>query len=149
MELKEARQFLKRFTRDAEQLARQALAEVIAQLHEGGYQVVGCGVPIGSGRLPATLEATLASHPALHTAEGELFRNVLIRASEKTRLPVLQLRERELLERGAATLDMSIKGLHGRLTELGQSIGPPWGQDQKLAALVAWLALQKAEGSRQ
>jgi hypothetical protein len=28
-----------------------------------------------------------------------------------------------------------------RLVEIGQAIGPPWTQDEKFAALVAWLSL--------
>jgi hypothetical protein len=28
-----------------------------------------------------------------------------------------------------------------RLLELGRPLGPPWTQDQKYAALVAWMAL--------
>jgi hypothetical protein len=31
--------------------------------------------------------------------------------------------------------------LQRRVAELGKPIGPPWTQDQKFAALVAWLAL--------
>ena len=149
MGLKEAAQYLKRFAHDSKLLAQQALRDEIDRLREGGYRVVNCGIPTGSGRLPATLEATLASHPAVHTAEGELFREALIRACESLWVPVLSIGERYLLERGAKDFKISVKDLHGRLTELGQSVGPPWGQDQKLAALVAWLALRRAEGSKQ
>jgi hypothetical protein len=31
--------------------------------------------------------------------------------------------------------------LKHRITELGKPVGPPWSQDQKLAALAAWLSL--------
>ncbi|MGD0695282.1 MAG: hypothetical protein ABSB82_10550 [Terriglobia bacterium] len=141
MALEEAAEYLKRFAEDSQRLAQQALREVIDHLREGGYRVIGCGIPTGSGRLPGSLESILASHPAVHTAEGELFRKVLARAGEKLRLPVLQVRERELLERAATELDMSVKDLERQLTELGQPVGPPWGKDQKLAALVAWTAL--------
>lgn len=149
MDLKEAEQYLKRFAKDSERLAQQALREVLDHLREGGYEVIACGVPLGSGRSATTLEATLASHPMLHTAEGELFRGALTWASEHFRLPVLSVKERELFERGSADLGFPLKDLQNRIAELGKAHGPPWGQDQKIAALLAWLALRNAVGRRQ
>jgi hypothetical protein len=32
--------------------------------------------------------------------------------------------------------------LRDRLAKLGKELGPPWGEDQKLAALAAFLALK-------
>jgi hypothetical protein len=145
MELKEAEKYVKRFASDATRLAEGALGEVIDHLKQSGYVTVACGIPLGSGRAATTLEATLASHPLLHTAEGELFRGAIIRASEQHNLPLISVRERDLLSRGAAELGFSLPELQRRLTELGRVVGPPWGQDQKLASLVAWLALTAIE----
>jgi len=33
------------------------------------------------------------------------------------------------------------------ISGIGKLAGPPWGKDQKLAALAAWTALGKAAGS--
>jgi hypothetical protein len=35
--------------------------------------------------------------------------------------------------------------MQSRIAALGRGIGPPWTQDQKFAALVAWLALAKSK----
>jgi hypothetical protein len=34
-----------------------------------------------------------------------------------------------------------------RMVELGRSLGAPWSQDEKLATLVAWLALASKPSS--
>ena len=37
---------------------------------------------------------------------------------------------------------MEAARLQRRVQEMGRAIGPPWTQDQKLAALAAWIALE-------
>jgi hypothetical protein len=117
---------------------------VIDELRERGHEVVGCGILLSSGRAATTLAATLASHALIHTAEGELFRDALTHASEHCELRVTGVRERELFARGAAELRVPVDELRRQVTEMGRPIGPPWRQDQKHAALVAWLALAAA-----
>jgi len=56
---------------------------------------------------------------------------------------VLGVKEKELYERGAAHFHTSVGELQHRIQEMGKSVGPPWTQDQKYAALVAWMALGK------
>jgi xanthine dehydrogenase molybdopterin-binding subunit B len=51
------------------------------------------------------------------------------------------IRDRELLERGVKSLGMKREKLLRRLTELGGGFGAPWTQDEKYAALAAWLVL--------
>lgn len=144
LKLPEAEAYVQRFAREAEHLAGVALREATERLTGAGFECAGCGIPLGSGRPVPTVEAALASHPMLHTAEGELFRSALIKASENCGLQVLGIRERDLMARGAEGLGISLDALPLRLAELGRAAGPPWGQDQKLAALAAWLVLGKA-----
>ena len=54
------------------------------------------------------------------------------------------MREREVYAQGAAALSIPVDQLERRVAELGKLIGPPWQQDQKCAALAAWLALAAA-----
>ncbi len=141
LDLKKAEELVRRCTDEARRLARQALRTAMDDLREKGHDVVGCGILLGSGRPATTLAATLASHALIHTAEGELFRDVLARASDHCGLPVMGVRERELYVRGAAELRIPGDELQRRLTEMGRPLGPPWTQDEKHAALVGWLAL--------
>jgi hypothetical protein len=74
-------------------------------------------------------EATLASHPAIHTAEGEFFRSVVRCACEDCGLHCHGVKEKELEAHVASIAD------------LGKLLGPPWQRDQKFAALAAWVVL--------
>src|SRR5579862_1868915 len=141
MELMEAEAYIAGFAQEAENLATQAIRSAVQALKKEGMLVAGCGICSGSGRPAPTVQAALASHPLLHTAEGELFRSAIIRAAMGCKLPVLQVRERELFQRGVGELGIPVGDLQFCLDKLGEPFGPPWGQDQKLAALAAWLAL--------
>ena len=145
LELKDAEAYVKHFADRARHFAIQAVHDAIGSLQEMGYEVVGCGIPLGSGRSAPSIEAALASHTMLHTAEGELFRGALRLAGENCGLVVTGVKEKELAARGATELGFSLDDLRLRLSEMGRPVGPPWGQDQKVAALLAWLALAAYE----
>jgi len=140
LDLKEAESYLSRCTTSARLLAQQALLAVVGELQESGHEMIGCGVLLGASRPTKPLSETLASHPLIHTAEGELFRQVILRASEDCGLPITTVRERELWASGACRLGLPVDALESRITEMGRSIGRPWRQDEKYSALVAWLA---------
>jgi hypothetical protein len=144
LDLAAAEEFLKCSAKQARLLARQALRAAGDELRQRGFEVVGCGILLGSGRPATTLAATLASHALIHTAEGVFFRDALSQACEHSKLPLTGVKERELFARGAAELGITCEELHRSVAELGRPLGPPWRQDQKCAALVAWLALAAA-----
>ncbi|MBI4467422.1 MAG: hypothetical protein HY656_08375 [Acidobacteria bacterium] len=142
-ELDKAAKYLRRCTARSRLLARQALRSVINDLKKRGYGVVGCGLLLGSGQTPASLASILTSHPLIHTAEGQLFREVLVHAAKHCRMPVTGVKERELFPQAAARLRLPVRKLQSWVAGMGRDLGPPWTQDQKLAALVGWLALAK------
>ena len=107
----------------------------IKALRARGHEVEGCGVLLGSGKALPALDRILAAHPLIHTAEGAMFREVLVWAAEECNLPVTLVREKEL---DATSLE--------RIGSLGKLIGPPWTQDQKCATVAAFMAL--AAGGR-
>lgn len=147
-ELTKATKYLQRCAARSKLLARQAFRSVINDLKKRGYEVVGCGVLLGSGRTIPGLASILASHPLIHTAEGEFFRGAVVQAARHCRLPVTGIKERELWARATAGLRRPAAKLQRRVSELGESLGPPWTQDQKFAALVAWLALTATKPGR-
>ena len=87
------------------------------------------------------LESILASHALIHAADGELFRDALAHAMERSGLSVTRVREKELFDRAAREFRTAAEVLRRRVDETGRPIGPPWTQDQKLASLAGWLAL--------
>ncbi len=141
MKLEDAEACIQRSIDQARLLAQRALHAAIDELRKSGHEVAGCGILLASGRPAPALAVILASHPLIHTAEGELFRDALRYASERCKLPVTAVKERDLFERAAAELRIPSGELQRRVAEMGRAIGPPWRQDQKLAALVGWLAL--------
>ncbi len=141
LEFRKAEALLKRCEASTKQMARQALQEAIQDLAGLGYSVASFGIVLGSGRPLPALKSILASHALIHTAEGEFYRNILAETGKDAGLAVAGFKERELFEIGASRLRTSTEHLQRRVAELGKPIGPPWTQDQKFAALVAWLAL--------
>ena len=111
-------------------LAREAMEAAVNALGSQGHEVAGCAVVLGSGKALPGLEGILASHALIHTAEGEMFRDVLVWAAQQHRLPVTGVREKAL---DTTALQ--------RIGSLGKLIGPPWTQDQKYATVAALMAL--------
>jgi len=122
-------------------LATGAVFEMIAELAQKGYTVVGTAILFASGRPLPDLASILRSHPVIHTAEGEFSREILISASEQCNLPVSRIKERDAWEKGAAMFRLDPAGLRQKINQLGRTLGPPWTQDEKLASLAGWIAL--------
>jgi hypothetical protein len=141
LDLGDAERLVRRCTQASQRLARAAVGTMLAELRTAGHGVVGCGLLQGSGRALPDLADILASHALIHTAEGQMFRDILAEAGRHHGLPVVEVRERELMARCTADLGLSADELTRRLTEMGRALGPPWRQDEKLATLAAWLAL--------
>jgi hypothetical protein len=55
-------------------------------------------------------------------------------------LQVRRIKEKELFSLAGSKFDMPPAKLQRTLDQLGKMVGPPWQQDQKFAALAAWLA---------
>jgi len=136
-----AEKIVARCAADSRRLARQAVRGAIRELEAQDHRVVGCGLLLASGRPLPELESILASHALIHAADGELFRDALAHAVERSGLPVTRVREKEVFERGAREFHAAAETLRRRVNEIGRPIGPPWTQDQKLACLAGWLAL--------
>jgi hypothetical protein len=142
-----AEALVERATRTAEALAERAVRGLAGELWSAGHRLAGAGVVLGGGRRLGTLAQILASHAAMHAAEGELYREVLVHAAAACGLPVTGVPARDLDDRAAAVLGVPVADLRRRVTELGRAWGPPWAQDQKSAALVAWVALTLPPGA--
>jgi hypothetical protein len=124
-----------------ERAAREALADLAAELRAAGCEPVGSGLVSGNGKPLPPLASILRSHALVHAAEGELYRRVLSRASEACCIPALSIRAREIEARAAGALEIAPAQLPARLAALGKASGRPWARDQKESALAAWIAL--------
>jgi len=149
LDIREAEQLVADCAARAAALAATGLRVIVEDLRQLGHPVVGCGLLLGSGRPLPPLEKILASHPLLHTAEGELFREALRAASRVCALPLTAVKERELFTHAADELGLPATQVERHVAAMGKAIGPPWRQDEKLAAVAACLALAQALGRRQ
>jgi hypothetical protein len=103
--------------------------------------VRSAGVPAGGTRAPPELARILAAHPLMHSAEGELYREVLVEAAADAGLTVSRVPGRDLAAHAASRMGCDAAAIAVKLTELGRQVGRPWRRDEKDAALAAWLAL--------
>jgi hypothetical protein len=139
--LEKARQIVARYAEEAARLASEGFRAVLADLKTRGHEVVGCGLLLASGRPLPDLESILASHALIHSADGELFREAIADGAKRHRLNLVRVREKEVVGEAASRLRLEPAALQSRVAALGKTVGPPWTQDQKLAAIAAWLAL--------
>ncbi|MGO9588984.1 MAG: hypothetical protein ACLP3K_02925 [Candidatus Acidiferrales bacterium] len=137
----EGRAFVSRMQTEARRLAPDAIRKLKAELQERGYSLDRCGLLLASGMTLPSLDRILASHSLIHTADGELFREALLHASARCGLKPLAVKERELLDAASRALRRKPDDLTHRIASFGRPLGPPWSQDEKLASLVAWLAV--------
>lgn len=146
MAVARAREFIEKARTTARDLGYRAICEQRSQLEQRGFALEAAVVLLAAGKPLPDLESILASHALIHTADGELFREALTRASVRCGLQLVSVKEKELTREAAQLLSLAEEALLKRVTELGRPLGPPWSQDEKYAALGAWLAL--AEGGK-
>jgi len=132
----------------AQDLATGAVRGAAKRCAEAGYNLCGCAVLVGSGMPDWTTEQILAVHVRMHKAEGELFRDVLVKGVCACGIELTTLPDKTAIDAAAKKLGVTRARLDADLTALGRSAGPPWGKYQKEAAAAALVVLKNAKGHR-
>lgn len=143
MPRQDAAKFIHAVQSDAKRLAVASLRSMQKELVEGEFKLMASTLLLASGRSLPVLERILASHALIHTADGELFRGSLRAACAVCDLPLQGITEKELFATASNILGIQPPVLQRRLVALGKTLGPPWSQDEKYAALAAWLSLTR------
>jgi hypothetical protein len=129
----------------AERIAAERAAAALEQSRRDaagkGADVGSCAVVAGAFREEVRLESILTSHALAHAAEGRLYQQALLRGAESCGLVAVAVPKRSIWEQAQSTFRIAQDELRQRIDELRGELGSPWAQDQKLAALAAWLAL--------
>jgi hypothetical protein len=141
MDIAEVEVYIELSAQSSTAIAREALEALLVRQRAKNRGVGGCAILFASGRQLGALASILASHAMIHTAEGEFFRNVIVQACEQLDLRVTRIKERELWSVAEEAVGFPSERLQSHLAVIGKIAGPPWTQDQKLAALAAWVAL--------
>jgi hypothetical protein len=113
MDFRDAVDLIARTRKKAVKNAQRALSPLVA-----GASV--CAI-VARDRDPGSLEHILAAHPRIHTAEGCFYRDVF---REACGIPTRIV--------APGSLDPA---------RVGKLAGPPWGRDQRMAALAGWTVL--------
>jgi hypothetical protein len=128
--------------RIAAEQAAAALALTVREASGDGAVVRSCAVVVGAFR-GARLESILASHALAHAAEGRLYQGALLHGAEALGLDTQAVSKNSIWEEGEAALGVAQDDLRHQIGDLRRELGPPWAEDQKLAALAAWIALAR------
>ena len=137
-----AREAVKRAIQAARRISTREVRAAVKRERERGNEVTGCTVLVGNPMANWSVEEILAVHFRMHKAEGMLFRDVLIRAAKACGLRLIAINEQQLTEHAERALGTPRNRLLRVTAALGKSVGPPWGKDQKEAALAAMIALR-------
>jgi hypothetical protein len=129
--------------RIAAEQAAAALERTVRGAWDEGAAVRSCGVVVGAFA-GAPLESILASHALAHAAEGRLYQRALLQGAESLGLTAVAVPKQSIWEQGEAALGLARDQLRQRIDHLRREVGPPWAQDQKLAAVAAWISLARA-----
>jgi hypothetical protein len=129
--------------RIAVEQAAAALERTVREATGEGAVVRSCAVVTGAFPAAARLESILASHALAHAAEGRLYQGALLQSAEAHGLDTLAVPKRSIWEHGESALGVAEDELRLWIDQLRREVGPPWAQDQKLAALAAWIALAR------
>ena len=141
----DAGDFIAAMRAEAQALAHQAISSIQAALQRQSYEVRYCGLLLSSAKPLPDLPQILASHALIHSADGELFREALLHASQRCGVEMFTVKESDLFDRASHTLQLQRDDILRRLVQLGTTLGPPWTQDEKLATLAAWLSLARLD----
>lgn len=117
------------------------LSGLIVDLQADGLAVRTAVVPTGTAKLPDDLNKILRVHSRQHAAEGNFYRDVVAAACETMGLEVHRVVERELPDLTRDRLGLDRATLDERMKAIGAALGPPWGEDYRLATEAAWLHL--------
>jgi hypothetical protein len=143
LSLSEAEEYLAKSAAVSESLACATIEEVVRELQERDYRLLGSAVLWAAGRPLPPMANILGAHSLIHAAEGEFFRNAFQRACERLKISAARIKERELDEQVNATFGEAASRLQRRIASLGRAIGPPWTKDHKLATLAAAVILER------
>jgi hypothetical protein len=141
LELAAAADLVEAAERIAAEQAAAALERTVRDAADEGAVVRSCAVVVGTFPRGARLESILASHALAHAAEGRLYQGALLQGAESRGLDAIAIPKRSIWEQGEAALGLAQDELRQWIDQLRREVGPPWAQDQKLAALAAWIAL--------
>jgi hypothetical protein len=147
-EIHAAEAHLNRCAAESLRLAVEALTRLATELGDRGFMLVASALLLSSARPLPDLEKILASHPLIHTAEGEFFRHAFRTAFEHLKIPITRIPARDLDDYALKAFGKAAPEIQKRIDGMGRTLGAPWTKDEKTAALAAAIVLAGARSKR-
>ncbi|HZM58393.1 MAG TPA: hypothetical protein VFB85_01330 [Vicinamibacterales bacterium] len=138
---RDARQIVERGLTAARRHATREVRDAVTRLEREGHTIDGCAVLMGQPMPEWSVDDILAVHFRMHKAEGVLFRDALARAAKACGQRLVEIPEKTLQDHARRALGAPPVAFAKHIATLGKTAGPPWGKDQKEAALAAMIAL--------
>ena len=118
-----------------------ALSETLSALKDHGeIDVLAIDGP-PRRRVPDELEEILASHQIVHTADGEVYRSILVEEAIAAGLGVFEAPRGKALSLAADALGQTVSHVERLTGELGKPLGTPWRKEHRAATAIAITAL--------
>jgi len=127
--------------RIAAEQAAAALDGVVRGADDANVRL--CAVVVGAPADPP-LESILRSHALAHAAEGRLYQHALLEGAESCGLEAVAVPKSSIWEQGENALGLGQNEVRQWIDDLRRELGPPWAEDQKLAALAGWISLARS-----
>jgi len=127
----------------ARRIAVREMRAAVKREKDRKNEVIACALLTGNAMPEWSVDEILSVHFRMHKAEGVLFRDVLARAAETCGLKLVAIPEKQLMKHTEKALGIKASTLVSKVAALGKLVGPPWGKDQKDAALGAMVAFKE------
>src|SRR5438270_8635926 len=147
-EIRVAEEHLNRCAAESRRLAVEALTRVASELGDRGFVLVASALLLSSARPLPDLEKILVSHPLIHTAEGEFFRQAFRSAFEHLKIPLTRIPARDLGDYALKAFGKAAPEIQKRIDGMGRTLGAPWTKDEKTAALASAIVLAGVQSKR-
>ena len=136
-----ARDLVERGMASARQIAAREVRAAVQRTRAKKHEIVACAVLVGDPMPDWSVDEILSVHFRMHKAEGALFQDVLGAAARACRVTLAAIPLKELAAQARAAFGPRTSRVLAQIASLGKSVGPPWGKDQKEAALAAAIVL--------
>ena len=137
-----ARCVVRRGVAAARKIAAREMRAVVKRMQAAKQEIAGCAVLVGDPMPNWSVDEILAVHFRMHRAEGALFQDVLEAAARACGIKLVAVPAKQLAAQAKTAFGPRTSKLLTQIALLGKSAGPPWGKDQKEAALAAAIALR-------
>lgn len=136
---------VKRGVAAARQIAAREMRAVVRRTRAAKHEIEACAVLVGDPMPNWSVDEILAVHFRMHKAEGVLFQDVLSAAARACGVTLVAVPAKQLATRARTAFGPRTSQILAQIALLGKSVGPPWGKDQKEAALAAAIALRGSQ----